>query len=451
MVYARIQIARPPQGEGEAIPSSPQQIHGQGHQHHQHHGSSRLNGRLSVLDASVEQAAFDTVQLRFRGIILSSVGFNSAIEDIITLTDVKALSDFRPTTSSSNSSRTDSEKARHVDFYFQLPTNVSATDGTSRSLPLSTTIRGVTSASPRGGLNDYQVIRGDCEVSYWVEAQFRQAGREVGFLCEHVKISSLYPRLRVSLAKSLPLTMRAKPDLLARCRLQKSPALDVALYEPDIIIEHDATSGQRQITLPIAVTMDIQPPASGADSLDARQSFKCSVEAKWEVHTRFSTVAISTADRMPPGDTIYKMNTAPTQKHIILFRPLPLYDDQVSPGEKFRRLNSYVATSQLDLSVPDALSQPSLRWKHLTRTYMLQLSLHFHGLRGTPRYSLCKQIPLSVSADESKVGEVQKNEAIVSISEANNIPDVEGDVHDMTTLRHIRTQSTRTPPPPYFR
>ncbi|EXJ95663.1 hypothetical protein A1O1_00785 [Capronia coronata CBS 617.96] len=445
MLYALLKVASP--SEGEAIPP-----YSQPPSEHQHPASSRLDGRLSVLEACVDKGVFDTVQLRFRGIILSSVGCNSAIEDIITLTDVKPLSHFRPSTAST---RSDSEKARHVDFYFELPANICTLDGVSRSLPLSATISGTTSTAPRGGLNDPQLIQGNCEVSYWVEAQFCLAGREVGFICEHVRMLSLYPRLRASLTKGLPLTIRAKPDLLARCRLQKSPALEVALYEPDMTIDHDTKSGKRQMSIPIAVTMDIHPPAAGADSLDARQSLKCSVEARFEAHTRFSSgPLLSNGERILPDEAISK-STASTQKSTVLFRPLPLYDDQDIPGAKSKRRHPYVATSHLDLSVPDAFSQPSLRWKHLTRTYTLHLSLNFHGLQGAPRYSVCRHIPLSVSAHAPISGEAPKNDVIVSILEANDNLDAEG---IMTTLRpsdHIPgekgIEQTRSPPPPYFR
>lgn len=473
MMYARLQVTSRPGAEVESPCSRESGLPGYPN------SPSRLSGRLSVLDDCIRGRSFDTVQLCFRGwsvhsvvpgqwltqdvsgLILSTVGDRSALEEIITLTDIKTLSDFRATPASTPD---DSEKAQHADFYFELPSNVSAAEGKLRYLPISSHMTGTTRAAAQdAALSDNRAIRGDCDVSYWIEAQFRLAGQQVGFLSEHVKISSLYPRLRASLPRGLPLTMSAKPDLLARIKLQKRPDMTVTLYEPDMAIERDPQTGKRQIVLPLAVAMEMQSPASGTRSIDSRQSFKCSVEAKWEVNSRFSTArAPPNGGRTKPDETIHKVSSASTQKSTILFRPLPVYDDATGPKVKnaASQQTSYVATSQLDLAVPDAVSQPSLRWEHLSRSYALNLSLNFHGIQGAPKYSLHSNIPLWVSAYGSKADDALKDDILVNVTEADEDEDEdghEGQEHGPSREHGQARQTQRppprrtTPPPPYFR
>ncbi|KAI1625511.1 hypothetical protein EDD37DRAFT_306648 [Exophiala viscosa] len=454
MIFARLRITQAPSAApsmaaaDEALPPYP------------HSQCSRVTGRLSVLEDSLRQQAFDTVQLCFRGIIASSVGGRSAVEDIITLTDIKTASDFQaPAQTSAN----DSQNAHHAPFYFELPTTISSSGSTKlRALPLTSRISGTTRRPSTGGLNDTRSIRGECDISYWIEAQFQQAGKLVGFLSEPVKIvPSLYtPRLRASLAntKSQPLTLPAKPDLLSRCKIAKTPALSVTLYEPDMAISTDPTTNKRSIALPLAISID------HTASIDARQSVKCTADIKWEVHTRFSPTA-NNGRRSSISETVYKSTTASVCESSILFRPLPQYENT--------QRKSYIATSQLDLAVPDAVSQPTLQWRHLSRTYTLDMTLTFHGLQGAPKYTLHSSIPLNIAAAGGRNAgpgqdmdmDVLKDDIVISIAEAGAESDTDEELdphpppfpgtNTMQTTTQIQPQTVvvrqPTPPPPYFR
>ncbi|EXJ73508.1 uncharacterized protein A1O5_03269 [Cladophialophora psammophila CBS 110553] len=389
------------------------------------------------------------------GVITSSVGYRNALEDIITLTDVKAVSDFRQCTCIGQE---DTRKGRHLDYYFELPTTISTADSRFRPLPLTGAFTGTTTIVQSTALSDHRVAHGECEVSYWIEAIFRLSGMQVGFLNQHIQISSLYPSLRASLRKGTPLTIRAKPDILARCRFQKCPDLSLTLPEGDMTIQHDPKTGKRHISLPLAVAMG----ASESFPMDARQSLKCSVEAKWEVNTRFSvTPGHPSIERLRAGEAVYITTTASTHKTTILFRPLPQYDDQRAQNVRTNAVDPYLATSQLDMPVPDAVSQPSLNWKYLSRTYRLDLSLTFHGGQGAPKYSLHTGIPLSIAAYGSKADDAAKNQVVVDVSEvaSDRESDGEDDLSDllvplgMSAMQRPQGQraSTRTPPPAYFR
>jgi hypothetical protein len=412
----------------------------------------RINGRLSVLDDSITRRAFDSVQLCLRGVLVNSIGYKTALEDIITLTDIKAAAEFR---GGSNNDEDDTQNGRHVDFYFQLPTTTAAANGVFRPLPLSGVYKGTINLSQSSPLNDNRIINGECEVSYWIEAKFRRAGKQVGCLHRHVQVRSLYPHLRASIAKAGSLTIRAKPDILTRCRFQKSPDLSVTFPESEMMVECDAATGKRRITLPLAVAI-IAPEGFPTRS---RQSLTCVVETKWQVNTCFSTFAgCKGADRSRASETIRKTTTASTQKTTILFRPLPQYDDRdavkTNPADPFR------ATAQLELQVPDAMSQPSLNWKHLSRSYTINLALQFRGGQGTPNYSLQVDMPLSVAAYGSKADDAGFAAIALDYLESSSESDGEDELLEMLgplsveeerqATRPPRT-ATRTPPPPYFR
>lgn len=466
MIFARVRITQapsvvtvavaPPSVDDEALPPYP----------HPHHNlpqlTSRLTGRLSVLEDSIRQQAFDTVQLCFRGMIASSVGGRTTVEDIITLTDIKTIDDFQP--SEPTPTTNPQQNAHHAPFYFEIPTTVSSSSSTNNklcALPLTGRVSGTTKLPSNGSLNDTRTIRGECDISYWIEAQFRQAGRQVGFISEPVRINpSLYtPRLHASLADQ-PVTLAAKPDLLSRCKkIHRTPAsLSVTLYEPDMAISTDPSTGKRTVTLPLAISMDLAAAKGGVGMVDARQSIKCTADVKWQVHTRFSSApGCAAGRRRSVSETVQKSTTASTHKSTVLFRPLPLYDDKTTHQK------SYVATSQLDLAVPEAVSQPSLHWSYLSRTYMLDMTLNFHGLQGAPKYNLHSSIPLVVTAVGGSAADTQdilKDDIMVSIAEADgtddeldrNPPPFLGTTMPTATATQTQTVVRRpTPPPPYFR
>lgn len=387
------------------------------------------------------------------GVIISSVGGKSAIEDIITLTDIKSTSDFEPAQNTAS-------QTRHVGFYFELPTNASSSQGKLRALPLTTSILGTTRSCQNMAVNDNRTIPGDCEVSYWIEAQFRKGGKQVGYLDEKVKVSFLYPRLHVSLARDVPFVITAKPDLLSRCRFQKGPDLSVTLYAPDMVAERNQQTGKRRLVIPLAATLGLKPSATGTNSIESRQSMKCSASIKWEVDTRFSTRSVHVGGgRLNSGEMVQKTTTASVQKDTILFRPLPQYDDRAVRSDVEPNQTSFIATSQLELDVPDAVCQPSLDgWTYLARTYYLDITLNFHGIQGAPKYNVQKRMPLRVSA-VGRTGEgILKDDIAIDVLEMSDdestVDGISSDlnsVSEQTELQEQRAPSRRaTPPPPYF-
>ncbi|KIV96558.1 hypothetical protein PV10_00407 [Exophiala mesophila] len=443
MIYARVQVASLLDGSGKP--------HSGYHPTTESERSILIKGRLSVLDDSVKIQAFDTVRLSFRGVIASCIGKKSMLEDVITLTDIKTINDFR---TNSNHDQTDAPKARHLEFFFHVPTTITSASGQRRVIPLTTTVSGNTNVTNHTALNDRQLIKGNVEVSYWIEAQFRQAGREVGHLHETVQLRYQHRRLCASLTNGSPLTMRAKHGLFSRYKLQKAPALNVSIDEADIVLERGPDAGQCRITIPLAVTME----GDLAPSLDARQSLKCGVEAKWEIHNRFSTATRRPLGGVRPtaGEIIYKTTTASTHKADILFRPLPRYESR-SPSAN-TNTNSYAAAAQLDIDVPDSITQPSTRWEHYSRTYSLDLSLSFNGIQGAPRYTVRSSVPITISA-LTRTCDINKDGVVVNMIETVSDESIQEELDALmldgaTTTPGVERRMvtpTRTPPPTYFR
>lgn len=449
-IYARLQVRQPsPDKAATPLIST--------HSTTTQRAPFRIRGRLSVLDDSIARNAFDTVQLCLRGVIASSIGYKNVLEDIITLTDIKLASDFKP--ASPSATENDAQTGRHVDFYFELPTSTSTADGIFRPLPLSGVFKGSVNLNQNKTLNDTRLIPGDCEVSYWIEVKFRRAGKLVGFLHNHVQVRSLYPQLRASLGRPAPLTIRAKPDILTRVRFQRSPELFLTVCDPDMtLVESDGQPGKRQISFPLSVAMHAPDSFHHTQS---RQSLTCTVEAKWQVHTRFSTLSgRRSLDRVNANETIHKTTTASTQKSTIQFRPLPQYsdnDDQQSMGRNTWAGDPFVVTSQLELPVPDTVSQPSLDWKYLSRTYTLNLTLHFRGIQGAPNYSLQTGIPMSITPYGSKADDALSfistyEESASQSDEDDSLLDLLGPLGIEQSPPHRQGQrsAARTPPPPYF-
>jgi hypothetical protein len=382
------------------------------------------------------------------GVIISAIGQRRVLEDIISLTDVRSAADFRTSISVEG---VNPAGRRHLDFYFEFPTGTTTSQGIFRHLPLSGVIKGTTTLpQQKACLNDNRAIQGACEVSYWIEARFRLAGAEVGFLTQHVQVTSLYPRLRVALARSSSLSFKGKPALLSRCKLQKFPSLELTVFDvADEDPESSAQPGKRRVRIPLVVRMDRQ----NATSTQTRQSLKCDVEAKMEIRTRFSVLPQS--KRLDAGDSIPKTTTMSNSKSTILFRPLPRYDERVLDSA-----DPYLATSELLLDLPERLSQPSMEWKYLSRSYTISLNLRFRSTQGAPGYNVLANVPILVIAQGSSDNDTIKEDVTVDISETTAELDQDDEVLDMLNAmaiseRHARPQllraGSRTPPPAYFR
>jgi len=158
------------------------------------------------------------------------------------------------------------------------------------------------------------------------------------------------------------------------------------------------------------------------------------------------------------SEIIHKTSTASAQKSNIVFRPLPQYDQTEIQAPIINSAEPFITTSQLELSVPDAVSQPTLDWKYLSRTYTLSLALHFRGTQGAPSYSVNTTISLSVTAYGSKADDAVHGHVAMDCLEASSDADEEDALLELLgPLRAGQEQPqtqqrvSRTPPPPYFR
>ncbi|OQU98453.1 hypothetical protein CLAIMM_04239 isoform 2 [Cladophialophora immunda] len=352
-----------------------------------------LRGRVSALETCVRDRAFNSVQLCFKGVITSSIDSRSATENFVVLTNTKTRCDFVARQSPSRPSSS-SDAYHTTDFHFAVPTVSSNQDGALRPLPPTSTITGTADVPQTSALASHRILQGKCQVSYWIEAQFLLDGRQVGYVREDVRISWAYPTLRAYLFRGSPLTVQATPGVVTRYVFQSSPDLSLTLYGLDMLIKRDCETGRPQSTL-LTAALNIRSPATkGKTSFDPRQSIQCSIKAKWELTVRFTNVSAGgTAKILKAGESICKKITLSVQKTSITFRPL-LSEKQDS--QALSDPPAHVATSQLILSVPDGVSQPSFCFDHLSRTYALDLSFSFHNIPGVAKHYVHVKAPVMV-------------------------------------------------------
>lgn len=93
-----------------------------------------------------------------------------------------------------------------------------------------------------------------------------------------------------------------------------------------------------------------------------------------------------------------------------------------------------MATAEFILKVPAAVSEPSFRWGLLSKSYRLDLSLHFDGFQGAPRYHTHSIIPIMVSPDASKSNEQLK--AMLDLEDGDDLL--------------LGSDGASTPPPQYI-
>jgi hypothetical protein len=218
------------------------------------------------------------------------------------LTETKSRGDFLI---NARDQRIDAPQSRHLYFFFDIPVKAASEEpifGQTRCLPQSTELTGSTSVQYTSEFSASQTIYGICDVCYWIEAQFHCLVRKVGSITQTVNLDQLYPRLQVTWPAS-HLTLLAKPRLLSRCRLWKTQ-LEIQIRQAELAIVEGSSPEHKSLIIPLAVVLDA-PLANSAHQVDRCHTLRCSVKARWEIRTRFSSIPIiPETDRREPGNMI---------------------------------------------------------------------------------------------------------------------------------------------------
>lgn len=283
------------------------------------------------------------------------------------MTDIKSLAQFGDDPTSGN---------RSVNFQFELPRDAPKLLGGTRYLPQSGITSGYACETPSPGYsNSQRTVEGACEISYWVEAEFRLKKQQTGCLTRHVEISDFYPHLHISLQRPIHLSQKLAAGYLSNRTFDKVINVSLVLeqLEPCRNVDDGDTNGIRYVSLPMTLAMNTPSVANSFLPWDTRQSLKCYFEYRWEMKTSFSTNKGQPDAMLDRERLVFKStSTAVTKRCHVYFRPAT--NSVVS--------NHYVAISQLDLAVPDFIKEPSYEWGLLSRQYSIHVSLAFEKLEG---------------------------------------------------------------------
>lgn len=302
----------------------------------------------------------------FAGIVLVSHDDETSIEDLITLTDVKSIAQFGSDQETSNST---------VSFQFDLPIDAPKLFGGTRYLPRSGVIRGYAYRAPSPRCLSYQrAVEGLCEVSYWIDAEFRLKGQQVGCLTRHVEVSNFYHCPQISIERPLQLPLKVAGGYFSKSSHEIAGSLSLVLQqvEPCRLARHKA-NGTPCGSLQLGLAMNIRSVADTPLPWDTRQSLKYYVDCKWEAKISFSTTRDQLNMELGHERLVFdSTSTTSTERCCGYFRP----------ETKLASSQYYAAISELDLTVPKVIQEPSYQLGLLSREYTLKVSLAFDKLGG---------------------------------------------------------------------
>jgi len=342
------------------------------------HGGVRQEGNLFVPAYSVQRTSFDTVQICLRGCIRSSIGSKTVIEDLVSLTDVRTIEDFHQATPSDE---------RLLNFTFDVPATSRVQNGKDLghelSLPPSLSLTGSSYITNSTALSDRRLLSGACDVSYWLEANFLQ-GEELTQRVQHpIKLAFSATGVHLgSPSNALDVAkVVARPSLLQRCWSKDSPpGLVFSVFKPHAESIVQAPNGRvESIAFPVSISLPHSSHATAAACLLQQQSLRCSIEARWEMGTRFTGPRQNGAHQ-----TITRIWTSSAAQCKLDLPPLCKLDAGV-----------YAATSELVLSIPELIQGTSISTDLLSRAYLVDLTLKLEADR-LPKYQAKIRIPVSV-------------------------------------------------------
>lgn len=323
--------------------------------------------------------------LLFAGIVLVSHNDESSIEDLITLTDVKSLPQFGNDPATGNSA---------VNFQFDLPIDAPTLFGGTRYLPPSGVTRGYFYEVPSPGyLSNQRKVEGLCEVSYWIDAEFRLKGNQVGYLTRHVDVSDFYHCLQVSIERPLHLPLKVAGGYFSKSRHEMGVNLSLVLQQLEPRrLAHNKANGPSCGSLPLGLAMNARSVADNPLPWDTRQSLKCYVDCKWETKLSFSTIRDQPNTKLGHERLVFDATSTTTaERYCVYFRP----------ETKLTSSHYHAAISELDLTIPEFIQEPSYQLGLLSREYSLNVSLAFDKLGGLALPRIHKVLGLVVNPDKS--------------------------------------------------
>lgn len=240
------------------------------------------------------------------------------------------------------------------------------------------------------------MAEGLCEVSYWLDAEFRLNSKQVGYLSKHVEVPSFYSCLQASIERPVHFPLKVASDWLWGSRHGKTANFSLLLQQierrPTVYLK---TKEFTCASFSLGMTLKALGIAGITLPWDTRQSLKCYINCKWEAKVSFSPIQDHGNMKAEHGRLIFEVaSPTSTERHTVYFRP----------ETKLVSSNYYVAMSELDLSLPEFIQQPSCQFGLLSREYTLKLSLAFDKIGGISLPEIQKDFsvdvkPVGVCAD----------------------------------------------------
>ncbi|EXJ86550.1 hypothetical protein A1O3_03503 [Capronia epimyces CBS 606.96] len=366
----------------------------------------QLHGRITVSD---QDGSFDTVRIRLRGAIRTRIGGQVAVEKLPPSTELRSNLDFKPVYSASQPA-TDEQ---HLDFVCPIPftkdrqkssfserglggrTVSSSPSGMLNAFVPSLQISGSTYITRVTALTDRHVVRGSCDVVYWLEAELLRSGSRdsIRKLTCAVDVSSLAMPMEVEVSSPSNdldhVEQLAKPQQMRPIHKfftsQTRARLSVHIPKRLGYLRSDSSSlatGCRRLSIPVTVDVDLPPPSNSSQQQEGREStlmqtqgLKCSVRAKWFTRKTFTTG--------PPAPESVINNTTVSTQDLVMTLP-PLYSNSpvsipnlISPTSASH--SNYSTSMDLDLLLPQSVACPSVSTELLDIVYTLDLSLKFES------------------------------------------------------------------------
>ncbi|KPI36774.1 uncharacterized protein AB675_11853 [Cyphellophora attinorum] len=348
----------------------------------------QIHARIRVLPKASDASPFDSATFTLYGAVKTEIGSKFALREIFEISDDKSWLEFEPCYKESAES--------YVDVTFDiLPKDDASDKSSSQSFVPSLSLSGQTTVTTSDVLTSQQIIKGQCDVFYWIEAEFWHHRQVVHRMKVNVHVSKSTAPIQMQVTAATPaelLTTPVKPQKRAMLRrgwplkLKKYLTPKISVHVPnDLGMVYAATTKSytdyQLIAVPLTFLLET-PPADEPKLTDMMGRFlgTASVEAKWYTTKTFSTANIAAQNPDKNNSLTPRITTRSvvTQKQHLSFPPF--YQErafQTLAGED--HTSRYSATAIFEILLPDTIRCPTVDTELLKVAYDLELKISMEG------------------------------------------------------------------------
>lgn len=388
----------------------------------------RVYSRIKVAQGASETPFFDYVTISLYGAVITKIGSRTAtekvgrsvsrtmafanLEQIFEISKEKRRADFSTSSPSKGSSDVDS----FADVTFcVLPKPGSVNPDSHQSFIPSLCITGETYITTSDVLSSQQLVKGRCDVIYWIEADFRHKKQTVRKLQCPLDIS------KASAPLQLQVTARSKTGHIAvpikplkwpmmkrgwplKSRKRMIPKMTVHLPKDlGLVYAAKARSDSQFQIVAVPLIFNVEQPAASDRSIHDMMGNllpKVSVEAIWHTHKVFSATNLANGHSERNSVQSCKISKRSVVKQKQRLELPPFYQKQVGQTFAGDADNDFSATASLELLLPDTVKSPSIGTRLLRVSYELELriSVGEEGEDGIVPCAAAFKVPLHIES-----------------------------------------------------